>query len=198
MRFAIALFTLIALMSSLAMAGEKIPDTQNGGLLNSSRSSLDGYFDANSPTYERPYGGGLSLACTNPMTDSSTTNNFFAMFCITAADANPIELVVDSSLTELDDTTITLYCSPFDFMNPLDNVVIYDDDDGDGLLSAFTLADNITLTPGAHYYLVLSNFGSGDAGDMGAFSIMLGDNLMSCDTVSSEDMSWDSLKANFR
>jgi hypothetical protein len=198
MRLVIAILTIIALTGTLAMAGEKVPDTNNGGFITSSRGSIDGSFDENSPTYERPYGGGLSLACANPMTDSSTSNNFFAMYCISASDSNPIEIAVDAALTELNDTTLTIYCDPFDFMNPLDNAVTYDDDGGDGLLSAFTIADNITLTPGAQYYLVLSNFGSGDPDDLGAFSIMLGDNLIECGTVANEELNWDSLKANYR
>ncbi len=198
MRFIIALLTLMAFMSTLAMAGEKLPDTMNSALQNNSRDALGGVFDENSPTYERPFGSGVDLNCALPLSDSSTVDNFFEMFCITATDANPIEITVDAAGTELDDTTITLYCDPFDFMNPLSNVVAYDDDDGEGLYSAFVVGDNITLTPGVAYYLVLSNFGSGDPGDLGAFSIILGDNLMSCGTVAADEMSWDSLKANFR
>ncbi len=181
MRFAIVLFTLVALMSTIAMAGEKVPDTNNDGYLTSSRSSLDGVFDEYSPKYERPFGDGVSLECANPMTDSYTTENLFAMFCITATDANPIEITVDAALTELGDTTITLYCDPFDYTDPLTNVVSYDDDAGEGLLSAFLLSDNITLTPGDQYYLVLSNFGTGDPDDMGAF-----------------ELNWGSMKAYYR
>ncbi len=198
MRYVIALIAIIALSANLVSAGEKLPDTSDATSITASRSTLDGTFDENSPVYERCFGNGISYDCANPMTDSSTTDNFFAMFCFQATTTDFIEIMVDAATTELHDTTLTIYCDPFDFGNPLDNVVTYDDDGGDGLLSAFVLSDEISLTPGQNYFLVLSNFGSGDPDDMGAFSIMLGDNLIACGTVANDNMSWDSLKANFR
>ena len=63
------------------------------------------------------------------------------------------------------DTTITLYCDPFDPGNTLTNVVAYDDDDGVGTLSAFTAADGIALQPGNTYWLIMSTFSGGVTGD---------------------------------
>jgi hypothetical protein len=65
----------------------------------------------------------------------------------------------------LSDTVITLYCDPFDPMDPLHNIVAYDDDGGDGLYSAFFDTDGATMTAGDPYWLVLSTFSAGDTGD---------------------------------
>ncbi|MBI4916814.1 MAG: hypothetical protein HY825_13280 [Acidobacteria bacterium] len=62
-------------------------------------------------------------------------------------------------------STIQVYCDPFDPLQPLNNVVAYDDDDGLNALSIITAADGVTLQPGQTYYLVFSPFPPGEVGD---------------------------------
>ena len=66
--------------------------------------------------------------------------------------------------TTIGDTTISLYCNPFDQTDATANLVAYDDD-SNGLLSAFIATDGITLTPGNVYWFVLATFGNGATGD---------------------------------
>ncbi len=198
MKFVNVLIIALMLVAGAAVAGEKVVDTQNAIPTLSTQGVLSGNLDSSSPTYNRIYGGSVSLDCNSVVNDSGIDGQYFAMFCIEVDTSDPIELIVDPAGTELGDTVMTLYCDPFDPGAPELNIVSYDDDDGDGLLSAFLTADGITLTLGDTYYVVLSTFGSGDPDDMGAFAINTSDNVTECGTVSVEAGSWDSLKASYR
>ncbi len=195
MKFVNVLIIAMMLLSCTALAGEKISDTQNALPNLSTLSVLAGTLDENSPTYNRIFGGAVSLDCNSVVSDSGNDGMYFALFCIEVNSSDPIEMVVDPGSTDLDDTIMTIYCDPFDPGAPEVNVISYDDDGGEGFLSAFTIEDNITLTPGNTYYLVLSTF---SAGDMGDFAINTSDNVSECGTVPTEASSWDSLKASYR
>ncbi len=195
MKFINVLIIALMLLVGTAMADEKIADTQNALPNLNTLSVLSGTLDENSPTYDRIFGGSVSLECASQVIDSSQNGMYFALFCIEASTSDPIEIIVDPTGTNISDTVMTLYCDPFDPGDASFNVVSYDDDGGDGLLSAFTIADGITLTPGDSYFLVLSTFGTGAMGD---FVINTSDNVTECGTVATEAGSWDSLKASYR
>ena len=198
MKFVNVLIIALMLVSGAAFAAEKEADTQNAVPTRSTLGVISGALDADSPVYDRIFSGAVSLECASEVSDSSQDGMFFDMFCIEVSSSDPIELIVDPAATLLHDTVMTIYCDPFDPAAPEMNVVSFDDDGGEGLLSAFTADDNITLTPGETYYLVLSNFGSGDDDDMGAYAINTSDNVSECGTVATESSSWDSLKASYR
>ena len=82
--------------------------------------------------------------------------------------------------------------SPEDFAEAL---VGDKDSDGDSLLSAFTLEDNLVLSPGSDYWLVLSTFSPGATGD---FTINTSDNVELCGSVANESRSWTELKGLYR
>ena len=102
---------------------------------------------------------------------------------------------LELALTTIGDTFFTIYCDPFDIAAPELNAVYTDDDDGEGLLSAFTVDDGLTLTVGNTYFLVVSTYGAGEVGD---FSINTSANIIECGTVATDFGSWDSLKAYYR
>ncbi len=192
------LIIALMLVAGSALAGEKVADTQNAVPTLSTLGVLSGTLDENSPTYNRIFGGSVSLECASEVSDSSIDGMYFGLFCIEVSNSDPIELIVDPAATLLNDTVMTIYCDPFDPGAPDANIVSYDDDGGEGLLSAFVVADGITLTPGNMYYVVLSTFGAGDDDDMGAFAINTSDNVTECGTVATEASNWDSLKAIYR
>ena len=186
----------VALLAGLAMAtDEKIQDRDyvfNG----QSRIQITGTLDASSPTWNRAFGGGAPMVdCMFGLTDSSIDGQTFDQICITSTDDNPIEIVVDADATTIGDTTLHIYCENFDSTMPLDNCVYYDDDGGDGLYSAITLADNVVLPAGTSFWLILSTFGSGDLGN---YVIDTSDNVTLCGTVATENTDWSSIKSLFQ
>ena len=195
MKFVNVLLIAFMLVAGAAIAVEKEADTQNAVPTLSTLGVLSGTLDENSPTYDRIFGGSVSLECASEVSESSSDGMYFALFCIEVSTSDPIELIVDPAATNIGDTVMTLYCDPFDIAAPEANVVSYDDDGGDGLLSAFTIDDNITLTPGNSYFVVLSTFSPGNMGD---FAINTSDNVTECGTVATESSNWDSLKASYR
>ncbi len=198
MKIVNVMLIVLMMVAGFAFANEKEADTQNAVANSNNRGVLSGTLDENSPTWDRFYGGSVSLECASQVNDSSSDGQYFAMFCIGVTDESPIELIVDAAATNLHDTVMALYCDPFDVADPMSNVVSYDDDGGEGLYSAFVIGDGITLTPGNTYFVILSTFGVGDPDDMGDFVITTSDNVVDCGTVASTPSSWDALKANFR
>lgn len=161
-----------------------------------SRAEITGELDGNSPTWNRSFGSGVySPECAFPLTLSSNTGQYYDAICIEVTDQNPIEVEVTVDGTTINDTTLHLFCDPFDASDSTLNAVFYNDDGGEGLLSAFTLANNIVLDPGATYWLVLSTF---SAGDMGTYRIVTSDNVTVCGTVSTDATDWSTIKSLFR
>jgi hypothetical protein len=183
---------LALVLSSMALAEQKRPDVKDGAIQNASRIVLSGTLDANSPTWGRGFNNVDPPApgCDFPLSDSSD-GQFYEVFCIEVTDQNPVEAIVDAAATTIGDTHMELYCDPFDPANPLENAVFSDDDDGDGLFSAFLLEDNLVLSPGEQYWLVLTTFSPGDTGD---FAINTSDNVMMCGGVATEGQSWTEIK----
>jgi len=194
----------LTLMTGLAMADKEIesngqPDIAGQAMDSPSRIQLSGVFDAGSPVWDRvfAYNGNLpSMECLHPMNDSSSDGQYYNLFCISSTDDNPIEISVNADATELEDTTLYLYCDPFLITQPLDNCVFYDDDGHPvELYSQIGLYDNIVLPVGVEYWVVLSTYEGGDAG---AFVLDLSDNLTVCGGVAVEAMDWSTIKSLFQ
>ena len=119
--------------------------------------SYSGELTAASPLWDRVYLCDVSTSCAASCTDSSQNGEYYEVIPIEVTAAENLECAVTAST--ITDTTMYLYCDPFNPATPLANVVAWDDDDGAGNWSAFTAADGVTLQPGQTYYLVLSSFG---------------------------------------
>ena len=186
---------LALVLATTALAEMKRPDTKDVVFENPSLMVISGTLDSSSPTWNRGFNNvdPPDLGCNFLMNDSSD-GQFYDVFCITGTDDNPVEIIVDANATTVGDTHMELYCDPFDPMNPLDNAVFSDDDDGDGLMSAFTLEDGLVLS-GGDYWLVLTTFSPGDMGD---FTINTSDNVAFCGSVATKTQTWSELKALYR
>ena len=195
MKFVNVTLIALVLMAGAAFADEKMIDHQNALPNAASRGVLNGALTENSSTYDRIYSGVLSLDCASEVSDSGNDGTSFEMICFEVSDSEPIEMVADPTLTTIGDTFFTIYCDPFDIAAPELNVVLTDDDGGEGLLSAYTVDDGLTLTVGNTYYLVVASYSAGGFGD---FSITTSANIIECGTVATESGSWDSLKADYR
>jgi len=192
------LMTLLGAGTALA-AGDKLPDTQDFVLQAANRVQIAGSLTDSSPVWDRGYGYNTPEPenCNYQLVAAYYQGQFYDLHCIRSADMAPVEIVVNP-LTTLDDTTLHIFCAGFDPALPLDNCVFYDDDDGEGLLSAITAGDNVVLTPGVDYWLILSNYGVGDPGDMGDYVIDTSDNVVLCGGVATEHKGWGAIKALYR
>ena len=196
MKKVMATMLAVAILAGFAMAADEKIQDKDYVFEGTSRIQITGTLDSSSPTWNRAFGSGApSLDCIFGLTDSGNDGQSFDQICITTTDDNPIEIVVDGNATVIGDTTLHIYCDIFDPNSPLDNCVYYDDDGGEGLYSAITLADNVFLPPGFEFWLVLSTFGAGDFGD---FVIDTSDNVTLCGTVATEPTDWSSIKSLFR
>lgn len=118
------------------------------------------------PTYNRIFGGGTDNNCNLSVSFSGTGVgvNYAVVEFYSVAGGLWDGVEVNAAGTTLGDTTMTLYCDPFDPANADLNVVVYDDDGGSGLYSAITAADGVILQPNTSYFIVLSTFSPGDVG----------------------------------
>jgi len=188
---------LILMVASFAFAADKPIDTEEYTIQNPSRVVISGVLDESSPLWDRgvEYSAPPAPNCDFPFADHSSDPAAYDQICFRVTDTSPIEMeVVDP--TTVSDTTIYIFCEDFDAAYPLDNGVFWDDDGGVGLRSAFTLSDNIVLTPGVDYWLVLSVYYHTTT--LGDYTIQTSDNVALCGTVPTEDSSWSNVKGLFR
>ncbi len=195
MRYWCSVILAVMLGTSAAWAVEKIPDLQDAMPQTGFRSVLQGALTASSPTYDRAFGDEISLNCDAPLTDSVNDGMYVEFFCIKSTDSNPVELVVDAAGTDIIDTVLTIYCQNFDPSDPLGNAIAYDDDGGEGTMSAITYDDGVILTPETVYWVVLSTYG---ASMTGTFLIQTSENLVTCDSVPTTSTTWGALKSTYR
>ena len=179
--------TLLVLLMLLAIAagnvaaqgpGEKDPEPEMasqvvGPLLG---PIVNGTLDGSDPTFTRP---DLSAAVTVNCASAWSPNPFGGGFRYEAhafhvTNTSPIQIEVNASGTAIGDTFLVVSCQPFNAATPTVNGVISDDDDGAGNLSAITLADNVTLTPGKTYWAVITTYSSGFTG---AYQLDFSDNV---------------------
>ncbi|HOC42670.1 MAG TPA: hypothetical protein PKJ99_06585 [Thermoanaerobaculales bacterium] len=124
--------------------------------------TYSGELTSASPLWDRVYLCDVSPACAASCDDSSQNGEYYEVIPIGVTAVENLECAVTAST--MSDTTMYVYCDPFEPANPFANVVAWDDDDGTGNWSAFTAADGVTLQPGQTYYLVLSTFTPGITG----------------------------------
>jgi len=194
---AIVLLLGLMVFAGIAVAQDKPADTMDYRMQNPGRWDITGILDADDPLWDRgvDYSAPPMPTCDFPFVDHSSDPAAFEAYCIQAIDDTPIEVEFDADLTEVSDTTLYLFCAGFDPELPLEEGVFWDDDDGVGLMSAFTLADNIVLEPGVDYILVASVYYHTTG--LGAYTMHLSDNLMAC-PVSAENSNWSTLKSLYR
>ncbi len=197
MRFAtFILFLSLLLVAGSALAVEKTPDILDITARASYNPPASGTLDSNSGTYTGVYTVGLADGqCGAETIDSSNDGVYYDVYCLQVDDSNPIELVLDPVGTDIMDTVLTLYCSPFDPLHPEENVVAYDDDSGEATLSALTADQNIVLQEGQEYWLVISAYGADMVGD---YLVQKSSNVYDCGLVANEETSWGSIKGMYR
>jgi len=194
------LVTLMLLTANTVLAREKTPDVMNASATALVTASFNppvlGALTAQSGTYDRIYNqGAVDVQCGAEAIDSANDGTYYDLFCLQVDDEDPIELILDAAGTNITDTVLTLYCAPFDPLHPEQNVLAFDDDSGESTLSAFTLAQNIVLTPGEEYWLVVSTYGAGMTGN---YVIQRSGNVYDCGIVGDEETNWGSVKGLFR
>jgi hypothetical protein len=178
-----------------AYSEDKRPDTKNA-ILTPVRVPIVGELTEASPQYGRTLPGGPDLMCNaNPGISDAGTAVYYAVHCFEVTDETPIQLILNDGGSSIEDTFLTLYCEPFDPLLPSDGVIIADDDDGDGLLSAVTLDDNVHLVPGSQYLIVISTFGNGTTG---TYRIDASYNVAECGATPVSSATWGQLKSIYR
>lgn len=187
---------LITLLASLAFAADdpiKDADTMDYTMDAPSRIVITGELTASSPTFHRwrptSYTE-LGLNCDLVMTSDYTTEPAYDLYCFNVATADPVEFVVTDAGF---DTVIYIYCDPFDPMDATLNGVYMDDDDGEGLNSAITADNGVTLTPGNDYWFLICSYSS----TIGTYSVSTSDNVALCGTVGAENSTWGAVKGLF-
>lgn len=205
MKYSISPILLLVVCASVAVAADdKSPDTSDYRIQTQNRMQIAGTFDESTPIWQRPNSPSgtepTPETCDHAFTDGTYDDQRYTAFCVTSTDTEPVEFVLTIDSTTLYDPTLSIFCADFDPSLPLENGVFYDDDDGEGFLSAITAADGVVLTPGAEYWLVISNYGSGGGNDFefGDYVIHTSDNVMLCGTVSAESRDWSGIKDLFR
>ncbi len=127
--------------------------------------TYSGTISTSSPIWNRIYNCNVSPSCAAVCSDSGVDGQYYHVIPIAVTAAENLECEVTAFQGTAGDSTIQVYCDPFDPLQPLTNVVAYDDDDGPGALSIFTAADGVLLQPGQTYYLVFSPFYPDEVGD---------------------------------
>jgi hypothetical protein len=132
---------------------------------------------AGKPTYNRIFTGDVDPNCNAPSTLSGVGIDVpYAVIPICTTFGENLIVTVNPAGTDIVDTTISLYCDPFDPSDATQNLIAFDDDDGAGLLSAFDGSEGAFLAPGNRYFLVLSLFAPGTIGG-GNYQIDLGGDI---------------------
>lgn len=186
---------LIMAFAALAVAADlpKDPDTVDYTMDSPTRVVITGELTENSNTWHRWRPSSydeLGLNCDLVFSSDYATEPYMDMHCFTVADSEPVEFVVDAADF---DTVIYLYCDPFDPMDPTVNGIYMDDDDGEGLLSAITYDNGVTLMPGYNYYFIICSYSS----TMGTYSVTTSENVDLCG-VALKDKSMSTIKSLFQ
>ena len=196
MKLVTATLVSIALLLAAPAAADQFADDSAATRLGGGPVIAD-TLTASSPTYSsHPHRQRRGPGLQPLRARRRTIDVHYGQHCIKVLDSQPIEAIVNDLDTTIGDTTMTLYCDPWRPADPhLKQLVSYDDDgDGSTFLSAFFAADNITLTPGLTYWLVLTTFNSGETG---TYRIDLSPNIELCATPV-EPTTWGQIKATYR
>ncbi len=186
----------LTLVAGVAQAVEKQPDLMNAAAKATLNPPTSGSLTLASGTYDRIYTSGtVDAQCGAEAFDSANDGMYYDVYCLQVDDTNPIELILDANGTNIIDTVLTIYCSPFDPMHPELNVVAFDDDSGESTLSAITAAQNVALIEGQEYWLVISSYGANMTGD---YVIQKSGNVYDCGVVTNELATWGAIKGMYR
>ena len=135
-----------------------IPEPE-GEVVDPCSNAVDGDLSSCSPHYNRIESANVSAACTASSQDAIHNNMPYNAIQFVWTGAVPFTAEVLGGGTTLSDTVLSLHCDPFVPTSPVANLIAFDDDDGTTLgLSGFKASDNINLTPGNTYWLVVSTF----------------------------------------
>ncbi|MCA9255840.1 MAG: hypothetical protein KDA33_09390, partial [Phycisphaerales bacterium] len=125
-----------------------------------------GELDVADPIYNRVAGSGVDLSCNLVLSLSGIgTAVRYDTIPIHSATGGVFSAEIQSDGTTIGDTTMSLYCAPFDPGDPTANMISFDDDGGAGVLSGFYPFDAIALTADTRYWLVISTYGNGATGE---------------------------------
>lgn len=157
------------LATSPLLATEKGPNLERrivaGG------ASVNGTIGA-TPTFNRRFGTTFDGTCGASSSDSANDGTAYQTYFVFSPTGQNLQAEV--VLGTLGDSFLSVYCTPFDPANPAANIYADDDDGGQGLGSAITLADGVTMVPNQVYTLVVTTFAPGDTG---TFTLNLGGDL---------------------
>lgn len=117
----------------------------------------------------------------------------YAMYCVRAADAQPVEIWTILSGTDYD-PVLYLYCESFDGSDPRQGLIAFDDDDGPGAMAMFGAWDGLSLVPDRIYWLMIAWF---DSMDWGHYALHGSDNLELC-AVPVASVAWGAFKSRYR
>ena len=187
---------LVMIVTTVAFATTdpiKDPDTVDYVISEPSRLVIDGELTGDTPTFHRWRPASYSevgLDCDLVMTSDYSTEPHFDQYCFNVSTDDPVEFVVTEAGF---DTVIYIYCDPFDPADATLNAVKMDDDNGVGLLSAITVDDGVTLTPGVDFWFIICSYSS----TIGTYSVSTSDNVILCG-VANEGSTWSGVKGLYR
>lgn len=126
--------------------------------------TFKGSLSNKSPTWNRAVStSSPDPSCGLSLKDHANNGQAYRVIPFQVTNTSPVTVTVNGLGTTLADTVIYIYCN-FNAAKPLNSGVAYDDNDGQGDLSAFLIRDNIVLATKTTYYLVISTDSAGDYG----------------------------------
>jgi len=129
------------------------------------------------PTYDRIFSGDVDPNCNASSTLSGIGVDLsYEVIVIYSTVGENLVAATNLSGTDISDPVFSLYCDPFDPSDATQNLIAYDDDDGEGLLCAFDGSEGAFMSTGNRYFLVLSLFAPEAIGG-GSYQIDLGGDI---------------------
>lgn len=153
---------VLAIMFSFAVqvsGEEKSPDTKDY-LAQSKADVVSGSLDATSPIYEKiktAWGDPTYDAACSLVTEAVVGDRYYAVYPFYSSTAEPLDISLTSTGGSTDGYA-TVYCEPFDPVNPGLNIKAVDDDDGPSLMPAFDPSEGFGIEANTQYYLVVSTY----------------------------------------
>ncbi len=133
------------------------------------RAASEGGTLTGAPTFDRRWAVGTNLGCAAPSSDSSQDGVPYVTFPLRTSVVENLQIeVLQEAVPTTIDSVLFIYCGTFNPAMPDQNLVFWDDNDGQDLLSAVLPSDGIQLTPDTDYTLVITGY---DSGQTGAFAV---------------------------
>jgi len=167
-------FALMAQVNEKDLVVPKDPALLNNIFNNRADSAIGNLNGA--PTYDRIFTGSVDPNCNAPSTLSGIgTGVPYVVYEIFSTTGENLVGAINPAGTDVADTTLSLYCDPFNPADAQANLVAYNDDFG-SLLSGFDGTEGAFMAAGTSYFLVVSLFGPTSIGG-GNFQLDLGGNI---------------------